>query len=166
MNDHLPGPPHIRLDPRAGTLDVSGPGLPAVRLERADGAEGAKIDEHVPIGTREAARLTLTVDGAPARMRPAKGRISRRSYRVDAKVGGARYRLVPCSYGDSKLLKNGRKLGELDSTGDGKVAADWDENAKVLAQDVAVGTALAAAFGTGASPWWETTLDVISELIP
>ncbi|MER7111581.1 hypothetical protein [Streptomyces sp. NPDC000229] len=163
MHDHFPATPTVRLLSGAGTLDVTGPGLPHVRLVRATGTEP---DPHIPIGTRDPALLTLTVDGRPAGIAPAKGRLSRRSYRVDARVGTARYRLVPCGYGESRLLRNGRRLGELQSTGDGHVTTDWDENAKVAAQDVAVGTALAAAFGTGAQPLWETTLDAVTELIP
>ncbi|MEV3989975.1 hypothetical protein AB0J57_13830 [Streptomyces sp. NPDC049837] len=155
--------PNITLDTGAGTLDVTGPGLPHVRLVREPGTER---HPHIPIGTRDPALLTLTVDGRPARISPAKGRLSRRSYRVDARVGDTRYRLVPCSYGESRLLRDGRRLGELESSGDGRVTADWREDAKVLAQDVALGTALAAAFGTGAQPMWETALDVVTELIP
>lgn len=163
MHDHFPATPAVLLRSDAGTLDVTGPGLPHVRLVRATGTEP---DPLIPIGTRDPALLTLTVDGRPARISPAKGRLSRRSYRVDARIGDARYRLVPCGYEVSRLLRDGRPLGELESTGDGRVTTDWDEHAKVLAQDVAVGTALAAAFGTGAQPMWETTLDAVTELIP
>lgn len=160
--------PNVTLNTGTGTLDVTGPGLPPVRLVREPGTEA---DPHIPIGTRDPALLTLTVDGRPAGIRPAKGRLSRRSYRVDATIGGApqraaRYRLVPCSYGESRLLRDGRRLGELASSGDGRVTAEWREDAEVLAQDVAVGTALAAAFGTGAQPLWETALDAVTELIP
>ncbi|RST15279.1 hypothetical protein E2C00_13575 [Streptomyces sp. WAC05374] len=163
MHAPFPAAPAVRLRPGAGTLDVTGPGLPHVRLVRAPGTEP---DPLIPIGTRDPALLTLTVDGRPAGISPAKGRLSRRSYRVDARVGGTRYRLVPCSHEESRLLRDGRKLGELESTGDGRVTADWDEHAEVLAEDAAVGAALAAAFGTGARPMWETTLDMVSELIP
>ncbi|MEW5659036.1 hypothetical protein ABGT92_27360, partial [Streptomyces cinereoruber] len=52
----------IELDGAAGTLRISGPGLPVVELVRAPGTEPA---DHIPIGTRRAALLTLTVDGAP-----------------------------------------------------------------------------------------------------
>ncbi|WP_328404847.1 hypothetical protein OHS70_36655 [Streptomyces sp. NBC_00390] len=164
MNDvDLPGAPVVELDTDGGTLDVSGPGIPHVRLVRA---AGARVDPHIPIGTRDPALLTLTVDGVAARILPAKGRISRRSYRVDAAAGGTAYRLVPASYADSRFLKDGRRLGRLDSTGDGTVGAEWHDDATVRPQDVAVGTALAAAFGTGAAPWWETMLDVIADLVP
>ncbi|MET9954812.1 hypothetical protein ABZ135_25150 [Streptomyces sp. NPDC006339] len=151
----------IDLDGPAGTLRVSGHGLPTVELLRSP---GAAPDPLVPLGTRDPARLTLTVDGAPARIRPAKGRLSRRSYRVDAIVSGTRYRLVPCSYGESRLTRDGRPLGTLESTGDGRVDADWAPGATPL--DQALGTALAAAFGTGAQPWWQTAADLAAELIP
>ncbi|MDT9691102.1 hypothetical protein Q5762_22680 [Streptomyces sp. P9(2023)] len=165
----------IDLDGPAGTLRVSGHELPTVELVRGPGDEP---DPLIPIGTRAAGRLTLTVDGAPAVLRPARGRILRRSYRVDATVAGTRYRLVPCSYGESRLLRDGRVLGTLESTGDGTVDADWAPGTETGAGtgaetgaapeplDRVVGTALAAAFGTGAAPWWDTTLNIAAELIP
>ncbi|MFI8517650.1 hypothetical protein ACIGEZ_07460 [Streptomyces sp. NPDC085481] len=151
----------IALDGPAGTLHVSGHGLPTVELTRAP---GSPADAHTPIGTRDARLLTLTVDGAPAALRPARGRLSRRSYRVDVTVGTTRYRLVPCSYGESRLTRDGRPAGILESSGDGRVDADWDTAADP--RDQAVGTALAAAFGTGAQPWWQTAADFLAELIP
>ncbi|MFJ3093973.1 hypothetical protein [Streptomyces hydrogenans] len=150
----------IALDGPAGTLRITGPGLPDVELVRAP---GTPPDAHTPIGTRRAALLALTVDGAPAVIRPSRGRLLRRSYRVDVRAGGHRYRLVPCSYAESRLSRDGRRLGTLDSTGDGRVTDDWDVEPTPL--DLAVGTALAAAFGTGAAPWWETAGDIVGELI-
>ncbi|MFB7939604.1 hypothetical protein [Streptomyces sp. NPDC056049] len=153
---------HITLDGPAGTLTVSGDGLPVVELVRA---AGTPADEHTPIGTRKAGLLTLTVDGAPASIRPARGRLLRRSYRVDVRTGGRRYRLVPCSYGESRLSRDGKALGLMSSSGDGRVIDEWEEGVEPTPLDLAVGTALAAAFGTGASPWWETLGDIIGELI-
>ncbi|GGY43224.1 hypothetical protein [Streptomyces omiyaensis] len=151
---------HTALDGPAGTLRVSGAGLPPVELLRAP---GTPADAHTPIGTRKAALLTLTVDGAPAVLRPSRGRLLRRSYRVDVRTGGFRYRLVPCSYAESRLTRDGVRLGTLSSSGDGHVTDEWDADPTPL--DLAVGTALAAAFGTGASPWWETLGDIVGELI-
>ncbi|QES06951.1 hypothetical protein DEJ44_15915 [Streptomyces venezuelae] len=153
----------IHLDGTAGTLRVSGHGLPTVELLRAP---GTRPDTHTPIGTRKAALLALTVDGEPATLTAARGRLLRRSYRVDAVVGGHRYRLVPSSHVDSRLTRDGRKLGTLESEGDGRVDADWEPGATPTPLDHAVGTALAAAFGTGAAPWWETVGDIVAELIP
>ncbi|MFF9013472.1 hypothetical protein ACF09C_10970 [Streptomyces sp. NPDC014870] len=153
----------IDLDGPAGTLRVSGHELPTVELVRAPGEEP---DPLIPIGTRAAARLTLTVDGAPARLKPGRGRLLRRSYRVDAVVAGTRYRLVPCSYVESRLLRDGRPLGIFESSGDGAVDEDWAEGAEPTALDRSVGAALAAAFGTGGAPWWDTTGNIVAELIP
>ncbi|MFE5792705.1 hypothetical protein ACFQ8C_09015 [Streptomyces sp. NPDC056503] len=154
----------IALDGPAGTLLVSGTGLPVVELVRA---AGTPADEHTPIGTRKAALLTLTVDGAPAVVRPSRGRLLRRSYRVDVHTGGLRYRLVPCSHGESRLSRDGRRIGTLSSSGDGRVTDEWDAGPGTVPTplDLAVGTALAAAFGTGAAPWWETLGDIVAELI-
>ncbi|MFD3537175.1 hypothetical protein [Streptomyces sp. NPDC058664] len=151
----------IDLDGPAGTLRVSGHGLPAVELVRAP---GTRPDAHTPIGTRRAALLALTVDGEPARVRPARGRLLRRSYRVGVRTGGARYRLIPCGYAESRFTRNGRRIGTLLSSGDGRVVDTWEPGATPL--DIALGTALAAAFGTGAAPWWETVGDIVSELVP
>ncbi|GAA3906861.1 hypothetical protein GCM10022244_16190 [Streptomyces gulbargensis] len=151
----------IDLDGPAGTLRVSGHGLPTVELVRAPGTEP---DAHTPIGTRKAALLRLTVDGEPAVVRPARGRLLRRSYRVDVRTGGHRHRLVPTSYDTSRLTRDGRRVGSLISSGDGRVTDTWEDGATPL--DIAVGTALAAAFGTGAAPWFETVGDIVSELIP
>ncbi|WP_107049269.1 hypothetical protein [Streptomyces sp. NRRL F-5727] len=151
----------IALDGPAGTLRVSGAGLPVVELVRA---AGTPPDAHTPIGTRRAALLTLTVDGAAATIRPARGRLLvRRSYRVDVRAGGVRYRLVPCSYEESRLSRDGRRIGTLASSGDGRVVDTWETAPAPL--DLAVGTALAAAFGTGAAPWWETLGDLVGELL-
>ncbi|MFE2555445.1 hypothetical protein ACFXGT_05320 [Streptomyces sp. NPDC059352] len=153
----------IDLDGPGGTLRVSGHELPTVELVRAP---GTRRDTHTPIGTRKAALLALTVDGEPARLKPARGRLLRSSYRVDARVDGVRYRLVPCSYVESRLTRNGRRLGTLESSGDGRVDTEWDPAAEPTPRDHAVGAALAAAFGTGAAPWWETVGDIVAELIP
>ncbi|MFD0149170.1 hypothetical protein ACWGQ4_00785 [Streptomyces sp. NPDC055721] len=151
----------IDQDGDAGTLRVSGHGLPTVELVRAP---GTSPDPHIPIGTRKPALLTLSIDGQPATIRPARGRLLRRSYRVDVRTDGVRYRLVPCGYAESRFSRDGKRLGILLCSGDGKVIDEWD--GEPTPRDLAVGTALAAAFGTGASPWWETLGDIVGELIP
>ncbi|MEV8586679.1 hypothetical protein [Streptomyces sp. NPDC051180] len=151
----------IDLDGPAGTLRVSGHGLPVVELVRAP---GSPPDAHTPIGSRRRALLALSVDGVPASIGPARGRLLRRSYRVDARVGGVRYRLMPCGYEHSALSRDGRRIGTLQSSGDGRVVDEWEGAPDPL--DLVLGTALAAAFGTGAAPWWETVGDIVGELIP
>ncbi|WP_418958237.1 hypothetical protein [Streptomyces tritici] len=153
--------PRVDLDTAAGLVRVGGEGLPEVVVTRTGEGE---TDDAIPVGTRDPARLRLTVDGREAELRPAKGRLSRRSFRVDAVVDGVAYRLVPCSYAESRLSRDGRVLGRLDCTGDGRVGAEWDTEPGPA--DLAIGTALAAAFGTGAAPWWEILAQMLAELIP
>ncbi|GAA2387455.1 hypothetical protein GCM10010420_08100 [Streptomyces glaucosporus] len=153
----------VRLDTGAGTLEVEGRAVPRVALRRKPGGE---VAGHVPIGTRDGTRLTLTVDGETVPVVPGKGRLLRRSYAVDVTCRGARYRLVPDSLDGSRLLKDGRRLGRLSSDGDGIVLAEWREGAEVEAVDAALGYALAAAFGTGGQPWWMMAADLVGILIP
>lgn len=126
----------------------------------------------MPIGTRDPDHLTLLVDGAEETLRPSKGFLTRRSYRVEV-VSGARecgYLLVPDSLGTSRLLRDERLLGIFTSTGDGNVTVEWEaesDSGRVLEPyDASVGYALAAAFGTGAEPMWKLTLNAVLELWP
>ncbi|WP_411076131.1 hypothetical protein [Streptomyces sp. cmx-4-7] len=164
----------VALDHVAGTLTVSGGELPTVEMRRAP---GTSPESHVPIGTRDPERLTLTVDGAEETLRPAKGFLTRRSYRVEAAsvTRGHTYLLVPDSLGTSGLLRDGRRLGVFTSSGDGHVSADWDTADRDTADasgpspepyDASLGYALAAAFGTGAEPMWRLTLDAVLDLWP
>ncbi|WP_312847613.1 hypothetical protein [Streptomyces sp. WAC08241] len=172
---HLPTEdPHfgaiaIELDHAVGALTVRGTGLPTVEMRRAP---GTPPDGQVPIGTRDPERLTLTVDGTEETLRPAKGFLTRRSYRVEATstTRGHTYRLVPDSLATSRLLRDGRLLGVFTSSGDGHVTADW-ETPDAPARppepyDASMGYALAAAFGTGAEPMWRLVLDAVLDLWP
>ncbi|MEV8596957.1 hypothetical protein [Streptomyces sp. NPDC052012] len=155
------------LDHENGSLAVHGGGdVPRVEIRRA---AGAPLETHVPIGTRDPERLTMTVGGESVSLRPAKGFLTRRSYRVDAgpeRQGGGRHRLVPAGVHTSRLLRDGRLLGEFASTGDGKVSAEWKPGTTPEPRDAAIGYALAAAFGTGAEPMWRLILDALLDLWP
>ncbi|MEW1639490.1 hypothetical protein AB0469_36220 [Streptomyces sp. NPDC093801] len=168
-DDPLFGAVRIELDHEAGTLGVSGDGIPPVEIRRAP---HTVPDDHVPIGTRDPERLTLLVDGTEETLRPSKGHLTRRSYRVEV-VSGARecrYLLVPDSLATSRLLRDERPLGVFTSSGDGRVSADWEaESGSEGARDpydASVGYGLAAAFGTGAEPMWQITLNAALELWP
>ncbi|MFD4259694.1 hypothetical protein ACFWR9_19225 [Streptomyces sp. NPDC058534] len=56
-----------RLDTGLGEVTVEGDALPRVELYRAEGTE---TDEHIPVGTRDGSRPTLTVDGEEAVITP------------------------------------------------------------------------------------------------
>jgi hypothetical protein len=144
-------------------LVVSGERIPRVVLTRAPGAEA---DDHIVIGTRDPRRLTLTVDGQDATIAPGKGKLRRRSYRVDVRCAGTSYRLVPDSIPSSRLTRNGKHIGDFSSDGDRRVLAEWRDGAAVEPLDAAVGYALAAAFGTGGQPMWMMVVDAISTALP
>ncbi|MGW7457616.1 hypothetical protein [Streptomyces sp. NPDC054797] len=126
----------------------------------------------MPIGKRDPEHLTLLVDGAEETLRPSKGFLTRRSYRVEV-VSGARecrYLLVPGSLGTSRLTRDERLLGVFTSSGGGHVSADWEaaggsEPARDP-YDASVGYGPAAAFGTGAEPLWQLTLNAAPDLWP
>jgi hypothetical protein len=153
----------VRLDTGLGEVIVEGESVPRIELRRAEGTEA---EEHVPVGTRDGSRLTLTVDGEEVVLDPAKGRLSRRSYRVDVRHAGRVWRLVPDSVPGSRLLRDGRHLGDFSSDGDGRVLAEWREDAEPEPLDAALGYALAAAFGTGAQPWWMIATEMAGDMIP
>ncbi|MFJ9769315.1 hypothetical protein ACIRUY_36495 [Streptomyces erythrochromogenes] len=156
--DALFGTVSVELDHEAGTLVVTGDRVPRVVMERTGGAEA---ESHVPIGTRDPARLVLRIAGEEVELMPSKGFLTRGSYRVD--VG--EHRFVPVSLDGSRLSRGGVDLGLFVSTGDGRVSAEW-EDGQPQGYDAAVGYALAAAFGTGAEPAWKLTLDAVLEAMP
>ncbi|MEV7015841.1 hypothetical protein [Streptomyces sp. NPDC093991] len=168
--DALFGAVEIELDHEGGTLRVGGGGLPSVEIRRSP---GTPLRTRVPIGTRGPDRLTLLVDGVQETLRPAKGFLTRRSYRVEAVSAARRCRhvLVPDSRDTSRLLRGKRRLGVFTSAGDGKVTVTWDSTdgrpeTGAEPYDASVGYALAAAFGTGAEPMWNLALEAALELWP
>ncbi|MEV4315483.1 hypothetical protein [Actinocrispum sp. NPDC049592] len=128
-------------------VTVCGDRLPEVVLRRK---EGATINTYVPIGTRDPAGLSLSVDGSDALISPRPGKYSRRSYRVTAEFGGARYLLTPASATTSRLLRDGQPLGDLSTPESGQISAEWTDINAVGPTDAAIGYALAASFGAGA----------------
>ncbi|WP_369171059.1 hypothetical protein AB5J49_25815 [Streptomyces sp. R28] len=175
VEDSLFGPLTVRLDTERGEVVVEGEAVPRIVLSRAAGTE---TDDHIPVGTRDGGRLTLTVAGEEASVHPAKGRLTRRSFRVDVRHAGHVWRLVPDSLPGSRFLRDGRRLADFYSEGDGEVTAEWRPETGPEAElgtgsdtgpdptDVALGYALAAAFGTGAQPMWMLVSDAIGDLIP
>jgi hypothetical protein len=138
----------VHTDVDEGTIEIAGDTLPLVDLRRT---ADATVSSYVPIGTRRAEHLTLSVDGVPATITPGRGRFTRGSFRVDAEVDDVRYRLTPSDADASALLRDGRRLGQLMLEPETiELAAFWATDAHVQPTDAAVGYALATAFGTGA----------------
>ncbi|MFI0978246.1 hypothetical protein ACH4SP_14780 [Streptomyces sp. NPDC021093] len=160
--DTLFGEITIRLDGQ-DRLTVDGEQIPTVVLERDPATEP---DPLIAIGTRDPAALTLTVDGAPARITPGKGKLRRQTYRVDVEHADAHYRFQPDSVPSSRLTRDGIRLGDFSSDGDETVIAEWQADATPTATDAALGYTLAAAFGTGGQPMWMMIVDTVSAALP
>ncbi|MFD0124810.1 hypothetical protein [Streptomyces virginiae] len=144
-------------------IEVDGEAIPRVTLERAPATEA---DPQIAIGTRDPAHLTMRVDDTAVELQPAKGRLSRHSYRVDVTYDGADYRLVPDSVPSSRLTRDGIHLGDFSSDGDETVIAEWREDREIRPADAAIGYALASAFGTGAQPMWMMIVDGVTSALP
>ncbi|MFG2486076.1 MULTISPECIES: hypothetical protein [Streptomyces] len=144
-------------------IEVDGEAIPRVTLDRARATEA---DPQIAIGTRDPAHLTMHVDDTAVELQPAKGRLSRHSYRVDVRYDGADYRLVPDSVPSSRLTRDGMHLGDFSSDGDETVIAEWREDREIRPADAAIGYALASAFGTGAQPMWMMIVDGVTSALP
>ncbi len=148
VEDALHGVVIVHTDIERGWIEVAGDDFPSVHLRRSETAE---VSTYVPIGTRDPAHLTLTVDGTPAVLSPGRGRFTRGSFRVDAHVGELRYRLHPSDEDGSIFSRDGQWLGVLMLEPETvELMAVWSPGADVRPQDAALGYALATAFGTGA----------------
>jgi hypothetical protein len=160
VEDPLHGTVIVHTDIERGGVEVAGEGFPAVHLRRGEDAE---VTPYVPIGTRDVRHLTLTVGGAPAALTTGRGRFTRSSFRVDATVDGAHYRLHPRDEHGSRLTRDGRVLGELMLEPETvELMAVWAPDTAVAPQDAAVGYALATAFGTGAASTLTMLIDGLS----
>ncbi|MFB8118772.1 hypothetical protein ACFQ6U_16505 [Streptomyces sp. NPDC056465] len=163
--DTLFGEMHVRIEGQE-RVTVSGENVPTTVLERDPASEA---DAQIAIGTRDAAHLTLTVDGVRVPLWPARGRLRRRTYRVETEYDGARYALVPDSVPSSRLTRDGTRLGDFSSDGDETVVAEWVQGhtaPTARPADASIGYALAAAFGTGGQPAWMMLADMVSAAIP
>jgi hypothetical protein len=155
VEDPLHGVVIVHTDIERGRVEVAGDGFPPVHLRRSATAE---VSTYVPIGTRDPAHLTLTVDGTQATLLPGRGRFTRGSFRVDTHVEGVHYHFRPSDEDGSLLSRDGRRLGELMLEPETvELMAVWTPGADVRPQDAAIGYALATAFGTGA----ESTLTML-----
>lgn len=135
----------IRVHDQGGMISLVGDEIPECTIVRT--AED-DVSEHIPIGTRDPGALEMTVAGVRATVRPAPGKLTRASYRVDVTCDGAEYRLAPSSPTSSRLSVAGQVVGELEVDDEGAPHATWRQTARP--RDAAVGYLLVASFGAGA----------------
>ncbi|NJQ06512.1 hypothetical protein [Streptomyces lonarensis] len=146
-----------------GWVEVRGPGIPTVRLERD---AGARPDREVRAGSRDGRRMQLTVDGRRARLKAGRSGWTRRARRTRVHLPDRVIHLHPFNDTRSRLHRSRRVLGplRLPRRPLAKIREDphpWREPAarittrwyrtggQVTPLDAAVGYALVAAFGAG-----------------
>ncbi|MEU8381942.1 hypothetical protein [Streptosporangium sp. NPDC048865] len=145
VTDAAVGELTLTLDRDGGTVRVEGDAVPTVVVRRS--AE-AVTQRHVPIGTRGADQLTMTLDGAAVRLRPGPGRVTRHSYRAEVDHKEILYTFIPTSEESSSLFRGEDHLGNFTTITDGEVRAEWV--AAPEPEEAAIGYALAVSFGSGA----------------
>ncbi|OLF07057.1 hypothetical protein [Actinophytocola xanthii] len=148
VDDAYYGELAIRTDAARGVVEVSGERVPAVVIQRAADAE---LTAFVPIGTRKAEHLTMSVGGVEAELRPGRGKLTRGSYRVDVTLTGTHYRFMPDDDHDTQLTRDGATIASFSMAGDGTFTVYWQaEPDDAQPADAAIGYALSVAFRTGA----------------
>lgn len=151
VNDDYYGALTILTDAERGTVEVAGEQVPTVVIQRSPRVEP---NASVPIGTREAAHLTATIDGVDAELRPGKGKLTRASHRVVLALADTHYSFVPDSDDTTQLRRDSTKLASfelLDVKGGDEFIVRWlVERDDTRPGDAAIGYALSVAFRTGA----------------
>jgi hypothetical protein len=138
----------IRTNAERGVVEVSGEQVPTVVIQRSADAEPNKF---VPIGTRKADHLTMSVDGAEAELRPGPGKLTRRSYRVDLTLARTHYTFIPDDDTDTQFVRDGVRIASFSMDGEGRFTVHWQaERDDSQPADAAIGYALSVAFRTGA----------------
>ncbi|MFE0748152.1 hypothetical protein [Gordonia sp. NPDC058843] len=168
----------IERNRTAGTVTLQGVLVPDAVLTRT----GSTTRSDVPIGTREAIDLRLTLGGSPVTLLPSRGRWSRRSYRILVKSADSAWLFTAATPYEHRLVrgekyKGSNEIGLFKATGE-DVAAEWSEQVRVAgrvvveapaptAEDCSLGYLLAASFGTGARLLVPAVLEGIAEgLLP
>jgi hypothetical protein len=138
----------IRTNAERGVVEVSGEQVPTVVIQRSSDAE---LNKFVPIGTRKAGHLTMSVDGVEAELRPGPGKLTRGSYRVELTLAGTHYRFTPDDDDSTQLRRDGATIASFSMDGEGKFTVHWQaERDDSQPADAAIGYALSVAFRTGA----------------
>ncbi|WP_455353291.1 hypothetical protein [Streptomyces sp. SYSU K217416] len=166
VEDERFGPVTITLPVRgAGMARVDGPRLPQAMMLRT----GMEQDHpQAPIGTRDAARLTMTVGGDVAGLTLGPGRLTRSSYSAAVDLAGRSYTFEPTDANTSVLRCEGHPVASFTWIGDSEPEARRlsEEAASPTPEEVAAGYLLATAFGTGAASTGSLVVDAILQMIP
>ncbi|MEV5650542.1 hypothetical protein AB0L57_20020 [Nocardia sp. NPDC052254] len=150
-----------------------------VTIER----QGPRTRKNVPIGTRDPGRLTARVNERDIVVTPGSGGMFKRTYRVLVHIGDRLLSIRPktvdtCDFVAGKPHEAEKAFGELRARPDGSLEISWAapttiavlgttiEPPEPTAEDVLIGCALAAAFGTGALSLTAIAMGLVAAAIP
>ncbi|MBF6242226.1 MULTISPECIES: hypothetical protein [Nocardia] len=150
-----------------------------VTIER----KGPRTRKNVPIGTRNPEYLRASVNDREIKVLPGAGRVLKRTYRILVEIDDRCVSFRPktidtCAFINGKPHEIEKVFGELQALADGSIDICWATatTIKVLnktieppeptVEDVLVGCALAAAFGTGALSLTSIIMGMVAAAIP
>ncbi|MFD4369807.1 hypothetical protein [Rhodococcus sp. NPDC058521] len=141
---------------------------------------GPRTDK-CPLGSRDSAAISAFVNCRELTLTLGRGRLLKRSYLVTAEFDGRSVSLRPKDL-ESTTYLNGRpheiekEFGEFTAGADGTIEVVWALPKKVLhtnveapvptVEELLVGYALAAAFGTGALSLTTILMGVVASVVP
>jgi hypothetical protein len=158
IHDDLFGELRVHIAESGSLIMVTGPRIPDASLRRA---LDATVVKGIPIGTRDASALTMTIDGVGCDLRPGRGGLTRPSHKVDVTVRATDYRLKPSSQYSSTLLADNHDAGEFVRDSEDRICAVWQDAA--TPEHAAVGYLLAMSFGIGARSTVDLLIDGIAQ---
>ncbi|WP_025352319.1 hypothetical protein [Nocardia nova] len=150
-----------------------------VTIER----RGPRTRKNVPIGTRAPHALTARVNEREITVTPGRGTIFKRTYRILVDTGDRFLSIRPktidtCEFVAGRPHETEKTFGELRALPDGRIDISWAATTTIpvlgktvvppepTAEDVLIGCALAAAFGTGALSLTAIVTGLVAAAIP
>ncbi|MFD3507849.1 hypothetical protein [Nocardia sp. NPDC058666] len=142
---------------------------------------GPRTDKRCHLGSRDGAAVSAVVNGRAFALDIGRGKLLKRSYRITAEIDGRYLSMRPkdietATFVNGKPHEIEKEFGELTAKADGAVDVVWALPKKVLNQvveppqptveDVLVGYAIAAAFGTGSLSLTTIVMGFVAAAMP
>ncbi|GAB2653963.1 hypothetical protein [Nocardia goodfellowii] len=150
-----------------------------VSIERV----GPRTRKTVPIGTRKGNRIVARVDDREIKVTPGSGRLLKRTFRIAVEIDDRSLSFRPSTI-DTVMFINGKPseiekhFCDLTAKANGEIDVAWalPQTVKILdrtieppvptTEDLLIGYALAAAFGTGALSLTAIVAEMVALAIP
>ena len=140
---------------------------------------GAVTHRRTPVGTRAQRAIEVTLTGGAVTIRPRRARVTKRSYRVD--VDGVALDLTPRDLVSSEFRVStievaNNVMAEMTRRADGTIDLLWSAPVRLgrrtfdppvpTREQLLVGLAVAAAFGTGGLSLTTIAMNALDALLP